>query len=52
MASRQLTWRLPGTMSSTMLYISIIVANFPLGVAADGQSDSEFAFNVFTDLAP
>jgi hypothetical protein len=30
----------------------IFFAILPAAVAADGHSDSEFAFNVFTDLAP
>ncbi|KAF2728108.1 hypothetical protein EJ04DRAFT_592429 [Polyplosphaeria fusca] len=46
--------RRPAACSTPSLvpYTLIILANLHFAAAGDGESDSEFAFNVFTDLAP
>ncbi|KAF2449915.1 ankyrin [Karstenula rhodostoma CBS 690.94] len=52
MARSQLRRSMVRTMPSFHLYAVVLLVIFPHTVAADEDSPSEFAFTVFTDLAP
>lgn len=52
MAGSQLRRTMARTKLSPHLYALVLLVVLPHTVAADGDSPSELAFTVFTDLAP